>query len=36
MGKSVELVYVDRSYTGENAANAAKGNGIKLSVVEHK
>ncbi len=35
-GKSVELAaYVDRGYTGEEAAEAAKANGIRLEVVEH-
>ncbi len=34
-GKSVELAYVDRGYTGEEAAEAAKANGIRLEVVKH-
>ena len=35
-GQSVELAYVDQGYTGENAANAAKNNGIDLFVVKHE
>ena len=35
-GQSVELAYVDQGYTGENAANAAKGEGIELFVVKHE
>ena len=35
-GQSVKLAYVDQGYTGENAADAAKGNGIELFVVKHE
>ena len=31
---SVELIYVDQGYTGENAANAAKAQGVELCVVK--
>jgi transposase len=34
-GESVELAYVDRGYTGEESAEAAKANGIRLEVVKH-
>jgi transposase len=34
-GKSVELAYVDRGYTGHNAAEAAQQHGIQLEVVKH-
>ena len=34
-GESVELAYVDQSYTGEEAAEAAKAKGIRLEVVKH-
>lgn len=34
-GNTVELAYVDQGYTGENAAQAAAGHGIQLSVVKH-
>jgi len=34
-GESVELAYVDRGYTGEEAAEAAKARGIRLEVVKH-
>ena len=33
-GDSVELIYVDQGYTGENAAEAAKAQGVKLCVVK--
>jgi transposase len=33
-GQSVELVYVDQGYTGEQAANDAKEEGIQLQVVK--
>ena len=35
-GQSVEIAYVDQGYTGENAASAAKGEGIELFVVKHE
>ena len=35
-GQSVEIAFVDQGYTGENAANAAKGEGIDLFVVKHE
>lgn len=35
-GESVEIAYVDQGYTGENAANAAEAEGIKLFVVKHE
>lgn len=35
-GQSVELAFVDQGYTGENAANAAKNEGIELFVVKHE
>ena len=34
-GESVELAYVDRGYTGEEAAEAAEAQGIRLEVVKH-
>jgi len=34
-GESVELAYVDRGYTGEEPAEAAKANGIRLELVKH-
>lgn len=33
-GDSVEVAYVDQGYTGEDAAQAAEGWGIRLEVVE--
>jgi transposase len=33
-GETVEIAYVDQGYTGENAADAAGGHGIKLEVVK--
>jgi transposase len=33
-GESVELIYVDPGYTGENAADAAKAQGVELCVVK--
>lgn len=33
-GESVELIYVDQGYTGENAADAAKAHGAELCVVK--
>ena len=33
-GETVEIAYVDQGYTGENAADAAEGHGIKLEVVK--
>jgi transposase len=33
-GQSVELAYADQGYTGETAADAAAGHGIKLEVVK--
>lgn len=33
-GESVEVAFVDQGYTGENAAAAAKANGIELVVVK--
>lgn len=33
-GETVELIYVDQGYTGENAAKAAGAQGIKLCVVK--
>lgn len=34
-GESIELAYVDRGYTGEEAAEAAEAQGIRLKVVKH-
>jgi transposase len=34
-GGSVEIAFVDQGYTGEDAASAAAGEGIKLEVVKH-
>jgi transposase len=34
-GESVELAYVDRGYTGEEAAEKAESHGIRLEVVKH-
>ncbi len=34
-GESVGLAYVDRGYTGEEPAEAAEANGIRLEVVKH-
>jgi len=34
-GNTVELAYVDQGYTGENAAQAAQQQGIRLEVVKH-
>lgn len=34
-GESVELAYVDRGYTGEEASDAAEAHGIRLEVVKH-
>jgi len=34
-GESVKLAYVDRGYTGEEPAKAAKASGIRLEVVKH-
>jgi transposase len=34
-GQSVDLAYVDRGYTGEETAQAAKARGIRLEVVKH-
>ena len=34
-GGSVELAYVDRGYTGEEASAAAEAHGIRLEVVKH-
>ena len=34
-GGSVELAYVDRGYTGDEPARAAKARGIRLEVVKH-
>lgn len=33
--ESIELAYVDQGYTGENAAQAAAKNGVRLEVVKH-
>lgn len=33
-GETVEIAYVDQGYTGENAADAAEGHGIRLEVVK--
>jgi transposase len=33
-GQSVDLAYVDQSYTGERAANAARAHGIELEGVK--
>ncbi len=33
-GESVELIYVDQGYTGQNAAEAAKAQGVELCVVK--
>jgi transposase len=33
-GESVELIYADQGYTGENAAEAAKAQGAELCVVK--
>jgi transposase len=33
-GETVEIAYVDQGYTGENAADAAEGHGLKLEVVK--
>lgn len=33
-GESVELIYVDQGYTGENAAKAAQAQGVELCVVK--
>jgi transposase len=33
--ESIELAYVDQGYTGENAAQAAEKNGVRLEVVKH-
>jgi transposase len=33
-GETVEIAFVDQGYTGENAADAAQGHGIKLEVVK--
>ena len=33
-GSTVEIVYVDQGYTGENTAQAAKEDGIWLEVVQ--
>ncbi len=35
-GESVELAYVDRGYTGEEAAAEAEAHGIRLEVVKHQ
>ena len=34
-GENVEVAYVDRSYTGEEASEAAEAHGIRLEVVKH-
>ncbi|QEL17501.1 IS5 family transposase [Limnoglobus roseus] len=34
-GGTVEVAFVDQGYTGESAADQAKGNGIRLEVVKH-
>ncbi len=34
-GESVELAYVDRGYTGEEASAEAEAKGIRLEVVKH-
>lgn len=34
-GKQVELAFVDQGYTGESAALAAEGQGLRLEVVKH-
>jgi len=34
-GESVEIAFVDQGYTGENAADAAEAEGIKLFIVKH-
>ena len=34
-GESVELAYVDRGYTGEEASAAAEAHSIRLEVVKH-
>jgi transposase len=34
-GESVELAYVDQGYTGQDAAEAAESQGIRLEVVKH-
>jgi transposase len=34
-GRSVEVAFVDQGYTGEDAAQAADDNGIRLEVVKH-
>jgi len=33
-GETVEIAYVDQGYTGENAADAAEGHGIRLEVIK--
>ena len=33
-GETVELIYVDQGYTGENAADAARAQGVELCVVK--
>lgn len=35
-GEAVELAFVDQGYTGENAAEAAASQGIRLFVIKHK
>jgi transposase len=34
-GGTVEMAYVDQSYTGPNAAEASQSHGIRLEVVQH-
>jgi transposase len=34
-GENVEVAYVDRGYTGEEASEAAEAHGIRLEVVKH-
>lgn len=34
-GRTVEVAFVDQGYTGESAAEAAQGEGIRLEVVKH-
>jgi transposase len=35
-GQSVRVAFVDQGYTGDDAKEAAKGEGIRLKVVKHK
>jgi transposase len=34
-GENIELAYVDQGYTGENAAQPAEKNGVRLEMVKH-